>query len=297
MFLMLCIPLYMSAQVMNITGKVTDEENGTPLPGVTVIARGTTLGTVTDFDGNYTISVSPGATIVFSYIGYTSKEVVVGDQTEINVVLSEETQALDEVVVIGYGVQKKSDKTGAVASIDSDELNQGVLTDPVQAMQGKIAGVSINKKGGDPNAGFSVKIRGSSGFDSNTNPLYVVDGVPGVDPTTIAPEDIASFNVLKDASSTAIYGSRGANGVIIIQTKKGTRGEAANIDFNSYVSLDRVANRLDMLSADQMRDYVAENDLNFSDGGANTNWQDEIYRTGLSQNYNLAASGGTENTR
>lgn len=296
MFLMLTIPLYMSAQVMNITGTVTDEENGTPLPGVTIIAKGTTIGTVTDFDGKYTISVTPGSTLVFSYIGYDSKEVLVEDQTEINVVLVEKTQALDEVVVIGYGVQKKSDKTGAVASITSDELNQGVLTDPIQAMQGKIAGVSINKKGGDPNAGFSVKIRGSSGFDSNTNPLYVVDGVPGVDPTTIAPEDIASFNVLKDASSTAIYGSRGANGVIIIQTKKGTRGETANIDFNSYVSLDRVANRLDMLTADQLRDYVAENNLNFTDGGANTNWQDEIYRTGLSQNYNLAASGGTENS-
>jgi iron complex outermembrane receptor protein len=296
MFLMLGIPFYLSAQVMNITGTVTDEESGTPLPGVTVIAKGTTVGTVTNFDGYYSLSVPPGARLVFSYIGYTSFEVVVEDQAEINVTLAEETQALDEVVVIGYGVQKKSDKTGAVASIDSEELNQGVLTDPIQAMQGKIAGVSINKKGGDPNAGFSVKIRGSSGFDSNTNPLYVVDGVPGVDPTTIAPEDIASFNVLKDASSTAIYGSRGANGVIIIQTKKGSRGETANIDFNSYVSLDQVANRLDMLSAEQIRAYVADNGLNFTDGGANTNWQDEIYRTGLSQNYNLAASGGTENS-
>lgn len=296
MFLMLTIPVYMSAQVMNITGTVTDEEDGTPLPGVTIIAKGTTMGTVTDFEGNYTISVPAGARLVFSYIGYNSKEVLVEDQTVIDVTLAEKRQALDEVVVIGYGVQKKSDKTGAVASIEADELNQGVLTDPIQAMQGKIAGVSINKKGGDPNAGFSVKIRGSSGFDSNTNPLYVVDGVPGVDPTTIAPEDIASFNVLKDASSTAIYGSRGANGVIIIQTKKGTRGETANIDFNSYVSLDKVANRLDMLSAEDIRNYVAENNLNFTDGGANTNWQDEIYRTGISQNYNLAASGGTENS-
>ncbi|MCA1747299.1 MAG: SusC/RagA family TonB-linked outer membrane protein, partial [Bacteroidales bacterium] len=258
-----------------------------------MVSKGTSLGTVTDFDGNYTISVQSGSTLVFSYIGYSTKEVLVTNQTVLNVTLSEMTTALDEVVVIGYGVQKKSDRTGAVASIEADELNQGVLTDPIQAMQGKIAGVSITKKGGDPNSGFSVKIRGSSGFDSNTNPLYVVDGVPGVDPTTIAPEDIQSFNVLKDASSTAIYGARGANGVIIIETKKGSKG-AATIDFNSYVSLDKVANRLDMLSADEIRQYVADNDLNFTDGGANTNWQDEIYRTGVSQNYNLAAAGGTE---
>ncbi len=292
MFLAFLFPLYITAQVQEINGKVTDEKDATPLPGVTVIAKGTSLGTVTDFDGNYTISVQSGSTLVFSYIGYSSREVLVTDQTVIDVALSEETTALDEVVVIGYGVQKKSDRTGAVASIEADEMNEGVLTDPIQAMQGKIAGVSITKKGGDPNSGFSVKIRGSSGFDSNTDPLYVVDGVPGVDPTTIAPEDIQSFNVLKDASSTAIYGSRGANGVIIIETKKGREG-AATIDFNSYVSLDKVANRLDMLSADDIRQYVADNDLNFTDGGANTDWQDEIYRTGISQNYNLAAAGGT----
>ncbi|MCF8226702.1 MAG: TonB-dependent receptor [Bacteroidales bacterium] len=292
---LLFVPVYLSAQATLVTGKVTDGETGTALPGVTIVAKGTTLGAVTDFDGNYTISVESGSTLVYSYVGYKDKEVIVTNQNVINVTLSEKTEKLEEVVVIGYGVQKKSDKTGAVASISSDELNQGVLTDPIQAMQGKIAGVSINKKGGDPNAGFSVKIRGSSGFDSNTNPLYVVDGVPGVDPTTIAPEDIASFNVLKDASSTAIYGARGANGVIIIQTKQGKAG-ASTIDFNSYVSLDQVANRLDMLSAAEMRDYVTENNLNFMDGDANTNWQDEIYRTGISQNYNLAASGGNESS-
>lgn len=294
MLLLLIIPLQLSAQVIHITGTVTDKATGAALPGVTVIVQNTTLGTVTDFDGNYSISTNAGSVMTFSYIGYTSLDVVVGNETIIDVSLTEEAQSLDEVVVIGYGVQKKSDKTGAVASIDSEQLNQGVLTDPIQAMQGKIAGVSINKKGGDPNGGFSVKIRGSSGFDSNTNPLYVVDGVPGVDPTTIAPEDIQSFSVLKDASSTAIYGARGANGVIIIQTKQGSKSATPTIDFNSYISLDKVAKRLDMLSADQMRQYVADNNLDFTDGGANTDWQDEIYRTGISQNYNLAASGGSE---
>jgi len=293
--LILAIPFQLSAQVLDITGKVTDNGSGEALPGVTIIVKGTSIGAVTDFDGVYTIKAETGSTLQFSYIGYTTIDVMVADQTVIDVQLDEETQALDEVVVIGYGVQKKSDKTGAVSSIASDELNGGVLTDPIQAMQGKIAGVSINKKGGDPNAGFSVKIRGSSGFDSNTNPLYVVDGVPGVDPTTIAPEDIASFNVLKDASSTAIYGSRGANGVIIIQTKKGSYGARSVVDFNSYLSLDNVANRLDMLTADEIRQYVADNDLNFQDGGANTDWQDAIYQTGVSQNYTLSASGGSEN--
>ena len=291
---LLFLPLYLSAQVNTYTGKVTDELNGAALPGVTIQVKGTTVGAVTDFNGDYTIMTELGTTFVFSYIGYRSQEAIATDQIVMDIALQEETQSLDEVVVIGYGVQKKSDRTGAVASISADELNGGVLTDPMQAMQGKIAGVSITKKGGDPNAGYSVKIRGSSGFDSNTSPLYVVDGVPGVDPTTIAPEDIESFNVLKDASSTAIYGSRGANGVIIIQTKKGSMGETANIDFSSYVSIDQVANRLDFLTADEMRSYVTDKGLNFTDGGADTDWQDAIYRTGISQSYNLAASGGSE---
>ncbi|MDA3823491.1 MAG: TonB-dependent receptor, partial [Bacteroidales bacterium] len=294
LLVLLIIPQQLSAQILNITGTITDEASGAALPGVTVIVKGTTIGAISDFDGKYAISAQKGSTLSFSYIGYSEVDLLIADQTQIDVTMSEEFQSLDEVVVIGYGVQKKSDKTGAVASINADELNGGVLTDPIQAMQGKIAGVSISKKGGDPNAGFSVKIRGSSGFDSNTNPLYVVDGVPGVDPTTVAPEDIASFNVLKDASSTAIYGARGANGVIIIQTKNGSQGQKANIDFNSYVSIDQVANRLDMLNGDEIRQYVADNGLNFTDGGANTDWQDQIYRTGISQSYNLAASGGSE---
>jgi TonB-dependent starch-binding outer membrane protein SusC len=286
--------MQLSAQVSTITGSVMDEATGAALPGVTIMVKGTTLGAVTDFEGKYTITAETGTTLVFSYVGYTSSEVLVSDQTVINVQLSEETQSLDEVVVIGYGTQKKTDKTGAVASITAEELQGGVLTDPIQAMRGKIAGVSISKKGGDPNSGFAVKIRGSSGFSSSTSPLYVIDGVPGVDPTTIAPEDIESYSVLKDASSTAIYGARGANGVIIIQTKKGKLNQASTINFNTYVSMDQVANRLDMMSADDMRQYVIDNELNFIDGGADTDWQDEIYRTGLSQSYNLAASGGTE---
>ncbi len=295
--LLLCmlVPASLFAQTTDVTGTITDLETGEALPGVTVVVKGSTIGSVTNFEGNYTITVPLDATLIFTYVGYGPEEVVVGAQTSIDIQLSQVTTELDEIVVIGYGTQKKSDKTGAVSNITSDELNAGVLTDPIQGMQGKIAGVSINKKGGDPNAGFSVKIRGSSGFDSNTNPLYVVDGVPGVDPTTIAPEDIESMNVLKDASSTAIYGARGANGVIIIQTKQGTQGKA-QVDWNSYVSINQVANRLDMLSAQEIRDYVAETGVPFTDGGADTDWQDEIYRTGISQSHNFAVSGGNNAT-
>ncbi len=286
-----------SAQTYTVSGTVTDASDKLPIPGATVVVKGTTVGTVTDIDGNYTISIPEGEeTLVYSFVGYATQEVLISGRQSIDIQLKVSAVALSEVIAIGYGTQKKSDKTGAVANIKANELNGGVLTDPIQGLQGKTAGVSITKKGGDPNAGFSVKIRGSSGLFSNTEPLYVVDGVPGVDPTTISPDDIKSYDILKDASSTAIYGSRGANGVIIITTRKGSFKKASTVEFNSYVSLDNVANRLDLLSGDQLRKYASDNNLTFNDGGANTDWQDEIYRPALSQSYNLAASGGSENS-
>ncbi len=277
-----------------IHGKVTSQ-SGQDLPGITVVVKGTTVATITDLNGKYSLNVPEDAkTLVFSMIGMQTQEVAITSD-EINVVMFPMEQEIGDVIVIGYGTQKKSDKTGAVTQIGDDEFNQGVLTDPIQALQGKVSGVVITKQGGDPNAGFSVKIRGSSGLYSGTDPLYVVDGVPGVDPTTIAPEDIASFNILKDASSTAIYGSRGANGVVIITTKRGSN-QQENLEFNSYFSMDKVANRLDLLSADEIRQYVQDNNLSFIDGGANTDWQNEIFRTGLSQSHNIAYSGGTNRT-
>ncbi len=282
---------------VEITGVVTDETTGKTLPGATVLEKNTTNGTSSDINGKYKIEVNKGATIVFSFIGMNSEEKIVGNQTVININMIPSLESLQEVVIIGYGTQKKSDKTGAVATIKADELNDGVLTDPIQALQGKTAGVVISKKGGDPNAGFSVKIRGASGLFSSTTPLYVVDGVPGVDPTTIPSEEIKSFNVLKDASSTAIYGSRGANGVIIITTKSGNKEQGNVVEFNSYHSIDNVARRLDLLTADEMRQYASDHSLNMNDGGANTDWQDQIYRTGFSDSYNLAFSGGKGNTQ
>lgn len=280
------------AQTTAVSGKVTDGADGRTMPGVTVVVKGTTTGTVTDIDGQYKLNVSQGATLVFSFIGYSSQEIAVGTNRVINITLEPELTELEELVVIGYGTQKKSDRTGAVINVQSEDMNRGVLQDPIQGMQGKAAGVLITKKGGDPNDGFAVRIRGASSLSTNTEPLYVVDGVPGVDPTTIASEDIESFNVLKDASAAAIYGSRGAHGVIIITTKKGT-DRKNKVDFSTFISTESVANRLDLLSADQMRDYAARKGLNLGDNGANTDWQDEIFRTGTSQNYSLAFTGAT----
>ncbi|MBU1369933.1 MAG: carboxypeptidase-like regulatory domain-containing protein, partial [Bacteroidetes bacterium] len=292
-------------QTATIKGTVKDQSTGETMPGVNVLIKGTLIGTSTDFDGNYVLENIPAGEVEIeaSFIGFlpTTKTVTLNPDETLNLDLALEVDVviLEETVVIGYGVQKKSDRTGAVLSIDADELNKGVLTDPIQGIQGKMAGVIVSKKGGDPNSGFDVKIRGASTLSTSTSPLYVVDGVPGVDPTTIAPEDIESFSVLKDASSAAIYGSRGANGVIIITTKRGTDGlgtREAQIDFNTYLSTDIVANRLDLLSADQIRNYVAENNLNFNDGGASVDWQDEIFRQGTSQNYALSVSGGDNNS-
>ncbi len=290
-------------QTGTIRGVVKDKSTGETMPGANVMIKGTLIGASTDFDGFYVLDNVPVGepTVEVSFIGFLPASQTVrlnaGQTLTLNFDLDVDAVILEETVVIGYGVQKKSDRTGAVASITSNEMNAGVLTDPLQSIQGKISGVMVTKKGGDPNAGFDIKIRGASSLTTSTSPLFVVDGVPGVDPTTIAPEDIESWNVLKDASSAAIYGSRGANGVVIITTKRGTAtgAKGAIIDFNTYMSADFVAKRLDLLSADQIRNYVTEKGLNFQDGGASVDWQDEIFRTGLSQNYNLSVAGGDKN--
>lgn len=286
--------LFAMGQDITITGTITDGRDGSPMIGVTILQKGTTNGTTTDLSGAYSLKAPKDAILVFSFIGYETIEQPINGRTTINVTLNEATESLDEVIVIGYGVQKKSDKTGAVANVKAEELNGGILVDPIQGLQGKTAGVSITKRGGDPNAGYSVKIRGSAGLYSGTNPLYVIDGVPGADPTTISPEDIESYNILKDASSTAIYGSRGANGVIIITTKTGSKNSKPIFEYSSVFSIDNVANRLDLMSADQLRKLASDYSLNLTDGGGNTDWQDAIYRTGYSQTHTVSASGGTE---
>jgi TonB-linked SusC/RagA family outer membrane protein len=304
------------AQNVEITGTVSESSSGQTLIGVTVVQKGTTNGTVTDAVGHFKLAVPKDSIIVFSYVGYITQEIRVKEAGALYIRLDDEVNTLNELIVIGYSTQKKTDKTGAVSMVKGDELNGGVITDPIQAMQGKAAGVSVSKKGGDPNVGFSVRIRGASGFDANTQPLYVIDGIANADPNIIAPDDIESINVLKDAASTAIYGSQGSNGVIIITTKKGSASQKAmegknptgafsNIEFTSQLSFERVAKKLDVLTASEMRGFANQLlqealpthpnytiDSVFIDGGASTDWQDEIYRTGVSTSNTLAVSGG-----
>lgn len=304
LLILLCIAgvSFSYGQSGTISGVITDRSNGETLPGANVIIEGTTTGTTADINGRFSFDVPAGEVkLLASFLGFEPQKTTIkvnpGQNLTVNFALYSDVALLDEFVVIGYGVQKKTDRTGAVVNVKSDELNKGVLTDPIQGLQGKAAGVTITKKGGDPNSGFDVRIRGASSLATSTNPLYVVDGVPGVDPTTIASEDIESFNVLKDASSAAIYGSRGANGVVIITTKRGKEKKGSKIEFNSYISTDYVANKLKLLNAQQIRDFATlTNDTNFLDGGADVDWQEEIYRPGTSQNYSLSFSGAGENS-
>lgn len=285
-----------NAQNIQISGTVTDSNDGSPMIGVSVVIKGTQIGAITNVDGKYTINGDSNGTIQFSFIGYVLKEEAINSRSVIDASLAEDVEQIEEVVVVGYGTLKKSDRTGAVYNVKAEDLNRGSLQSPVQAIQGKIAGVNVTKKGGDPNSDFSIQIRGQAGLSSDSKPLYVIDGIPGADMSTVSPEDIESFNVLKDASSGAIYGSRASNGVIIVTTKKGKKGDGVTIDYNGYVSMDQTAKRLDMLTASDIRKYVADKGItNFVDGGGNTDWQDEIYRTGISQSHNIAVSNATDN--
>jgi len=283
-------------QVITIYGIVKDN-TGNTMPGVTIQVKGTSKGTTTNLEGKYTIQTESNSVLIFSFIGYVSQEDPVNGRAMIDVVLNEENKQLDELIVIGYGTQKKSDKTGAVAQVTSEDLNKGIMQNPIQSLVGKTAGVLITKRGGDPNGGFSVKIRSQASMFTSTEPMYVIDGVPNADITSLSADDIESFNVLKDASSSAIYGATGANGVIIVTTKKGKSGKVGeSIEFSSTLSIDNVAKRLDLLSASQLRKYVTDYNLTstFVDGGTNTDWQDEVYRTGVNRTYNVALSGGNE---
>ena len=284
-----------------ITGTVADNETKEPLVGAYIELVGSKGGAITDGVGKFALDLPANATsFKVSFIGYTQQTIEVGNQTKFTIMLKSQDD-LDEVIVIAYGTQKKSDKTGAVTQVSADELNKGRITDPIQGLQGKAAGVNVSKQGGDPNGGFSVNIRGSASITGGTGPLYVVDGVIGIDPTTINPDDIATFNVLKDAASTSLYGTQGSNGVIIITTKGGSIGrvvsEKIKIEYNNFIAFDKVANRLDFLSSDELRAYaIKTNNANFQDNGANTDWMDAIYRTGISQQHTVAVSKSDENT-
>ncbi len=282
-----------AVQQGTIKGKVTDE-NGEPLIGASVVIKGTTIGVITDINGEYTlINVPAGEQVVIvSFIGYSSQEVAVTSGGSYNITLKEDVVGLDEVVVVGYGTVKKSDLTGALSQVKGEDLAAYPALGMTQAMQGRAAGVQIQKNNGEPGASFNIRIRGSSSINSSSSPLYVVDGFPGATPPPS--EDIASIEILKDASATAIYGSRGANGVIMITTRRGSEGKA-RIELNSSVSTEREIKRLDLLNKDQFTDYVTEVDPNALNGtiiGPGTDWQEEIFRPGTIQNHQLSITGG-----
>ncbi|RDV16806.1 TonB-dependent receptor [Pontibacter diazotrophicus] len=288
---------------VTVTGQVTDE-TGVGLPGVTVVLQGTSRGTSTDYEGNYTIAVpSTDATLVFSYIGYTNQEVQVGNQTTINVTMSEDAEALEEVVIVGYGTQRKSDLTGTVTAVSEEEFQRGNIQTPEQLIAGKVAGVQITSSSGAPGAGSQIRIRGGSSLSASNDPLVVIDGVPvdnqGISGTAnplslINPNDIESFNILRDASATAIYGSRASNGVIIITTKKGEAGQKLRVNFSSLASLSYNPRTIDVLRGDEYRaavnQYASPGNRELL-GEANTDWQELLYRNAWSFDNNLSVSG------
>ncbi len=280
-----------------LTGNVSDEEN-IPLIGVSVIKLNTSVGTTTDVDGNYELAVSEGDVINFSYTGYAAQSITITNQRTLNVTLGEDNQLLNEIVVVGYGSRKKSDVTGAVASIKADELTAFPVLDAAQAIQGRAAGVVVqSNNGGEPGAPINIQIRGNTSISANSSPLIVVDGFVGA--TMPQPNDIASIEILKDASATAIYGSRGSNGVVLVTTKKGTSGKLA-VELNTVISTQNPSNRLDLLNANEFADYQNQiranqgNTTPYPQGDADTDWQDEIYRNGFTTNHQLSFSGGTD---
>lgn len=299
-----------SKKRIEVSGRVVDE-NGEPLIGVNIQTQDGQAGTITDIDGNYKLTVDEGEKLNYSFIGYQT--VARKAAPQIMIALQPDNEILDEVVVVGYGTMKKSDLTGAVSAVKSKDFNKGLVTSPTQLIQGRVSGVNMTNNGGEPGGGVTIRVRGSNSIRSGQDPLYVVDGVPldtsddrqpagasvvGVGSSAVKnplnflnPDDIESIDVLKDASATAIYGARGANGVIMVTTKKGSEGKA-QLSYSATGSISYLPNQYDMLSADAYREFAREKGVTIEDGGASVNWQDEIFRTAYSHNHNLSISGG-----
>ncbi len=304
----------------DIRGTVTDAESGFPLPGVNIAIKGTTTGTATGIDGTYSIQARRGDVLVYSFIGYLSQEITVGNNPVIDVSLKVDQVQLDEVVVVGYGTQRRANVTGSAERVNADEANVGLVNSPEQLIQGRVAGVNVIQNGGEPGAPVTVRIRGGTSISASNQPLYVIDGVP-IDNSNSSPQligagdsnrpdsgpknplvflnpnDIESIDILKDASAAAIYGSRGANGVILITTKKGREGQV-QVDYDGYVSTSNFVQKLDLLSADEYRAFVRANNLPENNlGNASTDWQEAVTRDAVSHQHNLAFGGGTSATQ
>ena len=296
------------AQNISVSGKVVDGK-GEGIPGASVQVKGTTKGTQTNMDGAFQIADVPSnGTLVFSFVGMNTQEVAIGGRSVVNVTLLDDAKALEEVVVVGYGTVKKKDATGAVSAIGTKDFNKGVISSPEQLMQGRVAGVAITQNNGEPGGGINVRIRGTSSIRAGNGPLFVVDGVPlsggsvtadgpsgGLGSSSarnplnfLNPDDIASIDILKDASATAIYGARGAQGVVFITTKKGRKGKGT-LDYSFQAGASTITKRFDLLSADE---YLAAGGSNM---GGKTDWQDEVFRTAPTQQHNLSFGGGDDN--
>ena len=309
LFVALLSPMSIWAQNIQLTGVVTDASNE-PVIGASVVEKGTTNGVITDYEGNFTLNVSANATIVISYVGFQTQEIAVNGRSHIKTILKEDNEVLDEVVVVGYGTMKKSDMTGAISSVDVEELTKRTTTNPAEALQGKIAGVNIMKSGGNAGAGVQIKIRGVKSFGDN-QPLYIIDGFPG-DIENVNPQDIQSMEILKDGAAAAIYGSVAANGVILITTKNGKKGDT-KIDFSTYLSFTNVAKKLELLNAAEYKSVHKQMYENYlaqypnadvmmpsfvtSNTGVDTDWQDIMLRNGITQNYMFSIRGGSENAQ
>lgn len=279
---------------ITIKGTITDE-TGEKLPGVSVAVKGTTRGSTSNNSGEYSISVPDDKSVlVFSFVGYIAQEVLVGNKTILNVALKVDNKSLEEVVVVGYGTVKKSDLTGSVSSVKAEQIVAYPAGGVTQALQGRAAGVQIQSNNGDPGATFKIRIRGGSSINASSDPIFVIDGFVGG--TLPPPEDIESIEVLKDASATAIYGSRGANGVVMVTTKQGKDGKT-KVEFNTSYSSQNEINRLELLNADQYTAYVKEVIPNYVSPGGSTDWQDKIFKTGAIQNHQLSFSGGNQSVK
>lgn len=280
-----------TAQNITATGKVVDK-NQEPLIGATVRIVGAQGGTITGMDGDSSLSCPSNSTLEISFVGYISQKVNAG--TRLSIVLQEDAIALEETVIVGvgYGTMRKSDLTGAITSVNAKDMKQGIITSAEQLLQGKVAGLSVVQSSGAPEAGASIRLRGGTSLSASNGPLVVVDGIPGVDFNSVQPSEIVSIDVLKDASAAAIYGSRGANGVIIVTTNRAASDtEQKSIQYNGYVAIGQVAKHMDLLSADQWRAYVRENNVGQAiDYGADTDWQKELERTAISHSHNVAIS-------
>ncbi len=314
LLLMLMLPVATFAQKVTVKGTVSAADG--PIIGATVKVKGAQGGVVTDIDGNYSISVSTGQTLTFSYIGYDTKEVRVGSQTTIDVLLEEDNASIGEVVVVGYGTMRKVDLTGAVTQVDNKAIEKSVTTSIDQVLQGRAAGVQIQANTGTPGGSSTIRIRGTNSLNATSQPIFVIDGViidsDGSDNgntnplAAINPSDIVSMDILKDASATAIYGSRASNGVIMITTKRGKSGEAI-ITYDGYVGWQQMPKKLDVMNLRQYAEHhndIADAQIRTHSGtflrpellGSGTDWQDELFHTAFMTNHSLSMTGGNDKT-